>query len=318
MQVEAVDNHTYSLASLPLHLLQHIAKSLDLSSQLHLSQASKRVYPFLPVQYKRGYCHADCQTVDKTLQDACVLNGIDLLPCLPCHFSQTDSNVEVMYSQVNGSNYTQVAAITHSRAQYHLCITQSLRGWIERKLEQTLSKQQLQRKLGHASAHTYHFRPHSGRGKSTAVCSNSSARLGLSSKKGVSPAEVRQCASYCFQLMLNANWVQADLYIKLADKAADKQYCLGVSRSQSERREPFSNKWIESADWRVDQKKSLITPVELDFDNFPIEATGVSAYFFSDMPYGWQKLNLVYISNIDTLFEACRPFVYTKSLGHDY
>lgn len=56
-----------------------------------------------------------------------------------------------------------------------------------------------------------------------AVCSKSSARLGLSSKKGVSPAEVRQCASYCFQLMLNANWVQADLYIKFADKAADKQ-----------------------------------------------------------------------------------------------
>ncbi len=28
MQVEAVDNHTYSLASLPLHLLQHIAKFL--------------------------------------------------------------------------------------------------------------------------------------------------------------------------------------------------------------------------------------------------------------------------------------------------
>ncbi|KAL0048140.1 hypothetical protein WJX82_008725 [Trebouxia sp. C0006] len=122
----------------------------------------------------------------------------------------------------------------------------------------------------------------------------------------------------CVPIFASPIQKRADLYIKLADKAADKQYCLGVSRSQSERREPFSNKWIESADWRVDQKKSLITPVELDFDNFPIEATGVSAYFFSDMPYGWQKLNLVYISNIDTLFEACRPFVYTKSLGHDY
>lgn len=72
----------------------------------------------------------------------------------------------------------------------------------------------------------------------------------------------------------------------------------------------------------MDQKKSLISPVVLDFDSFPIEATGVRAYFYSDMPYGWPKLNLVYIINIDTpndaLFEACRPFVYTKSLGHNY
>jgi len=91
MQEKAVDNHIYSLASLPLHLLQHIAKNLDLCSQLHLSQASKRVYRFLPVQYKRGYCRADRQAVDRTLEDACVLNGIDLLSCLPCYFGQTDT-----------------------------------------------------------------------------------------------------------------------------------------------------------------------------------------------------------------------------------
>ena len=124
MQVEAVDNHTYSLASLPLHVLQHIAKSMDLCSQLHLSQASKHVHPFLPVQYKRGYCRAGRQAVDRTLEDSFVLNGIDLLSCLPCYFSQTDSHVAVLYIEVNAYDIAQVAAITHSGAQYHLCITQ--------------------------------------------------------------------------------------------------------------------------------------------------------------------------------------------------
>jgi len=333
MQEKAVDNHTYSLASLPLHLLQHIAKNLDLCSQLHLSQASKRVYRFLPVQYKRGYCRADRQAVDRTLEDACVLNGIDLLSCLPCYFSRTDSNVAVMYSQVNASKYAQVAAITHSGAQYHICITQyDPRGWSGRKLghlkhkddemslEQMLSKEQLHRKLSHAPASFCHFRPYSGWGKSTAVCCSSSARLGLSSKKGISPAEMRQCADYCFQLMHNAKWMQADLYIKFADKVADRQYCLGVSRTQDIRRDPFSNEWVESADWQVDQKEPLISPVELDFDSFPFEATGVTAHFYSDMAYEWQEPDLIYITNThtpnDALFEACRSFVYTKSLGH--
>ncbi len=217
MQVQAVQDHKYSLASLPLHVLQHIAKHLDLCSQLRLSQASKRVYPFLPVQYKRGYCRADRQAVDRTLEDAFVLNGIDLLSCLACYFSQTDSHVAVLYSQVNAREIAQVAAITHSGAQYHLCITQyNPSGSSERKLghlehaddkvllDQTLSKEQLHSKLGHAPVRSRHLRPDSGWGKSTAVCRSSSARLGLSSKKGISPAEMRHCAGYCFQLMHNA------------------------------------------------------------------------------------------------------------------
>ena len=293
MQVQAVQDHKYRLASLPLHVLQHIAKHLDLCSQLRLSQASKRVYSFLPVQYKRGYYRADHQAVDRTLEDAFVLNGIDLLSCLPCYFSQTDSRAAVLYSQVNEFDIAQVAAISHSGAQYHLCITQydpcgsseRMLGHLKHAddkvlLDQTLSKEQLHSKLGHAPVRSRHSRPDSGWGKSTAVCRSSSARLSLSSKKGISPTEMRHCAGYCFRLMHDAKWMQADLYIKFADKVADKQYCLNVSRIQvTELESAFSSKWVESAEWQVDQTEPLVSPVALDFDSFPSEATGVSAYF---------------------------------------
>ncbi len=204
----------------------------------------------------------------------------------------------MMCGQVNTCMHAQVAAITHSGAQYHLCITQyDPSGWHGRKLddvkcmndevllEQTLSKELLHTKLGHAPASLCHFSPDSGWGNSTAVCFSSSARLGLSSKKGISPAEMRHCAGYCFQLMHSAKWMQADLYIKFADKAAHQQYCLAVSRTLDILRDPFSNTRVESADWQVDQKKPLISPMELDFDSFPTESTGVSAYFYSDMAY---------------------------------
>ena len=207
MQVQAVQDHEYSLASLPLHVLQQIAKHLDLCGQLRLSQTSKLVYPFLPVQYKRGYYHADHQAVDRTLEDAFVLNGIDLLSCLPCYFSQTDSHVAVLYIQVNAYDIAQVAAITHSGAQYHLCITQyDPCGSSERKrgqlkhaddkvlLDQTLSKEQLHTRLGHAPVRIRHIRPDSGWGNRAVVCRSSSARLELSSKKGISLAEMRHCA----------------------------------------------------------------------------------------------------------------------------
>lgn len=334
MQVQAVHDHKYSLASLPLHVLQHIAKHLDLCSQLCLSQASKRVYPFLPVQYKRGYCRADRHAVDRTLEDAFVLNGVDLLSCLPCYFSQTASHVPVLYSQVNAYYIAQVAAITHSGAQYHLCITQyDPCGSSERKrghlkhaddkvlLDQKLSKEQLHSKLGHAPVRSRHIRPDTEWGNIAAVCRSSSARLELSSKKGISSAEVRHCASYCFQLMHDAKWMQADLYIKFADKVADKQYCLNVSRTQTTQLESaFGSKWVESTEWQVDQTEPLISPVALDFDSFPFEATGVSAYFYSDMAYEWQQPDLICISDFsapnNALFEACRSFVYTKNLGH--
>lgn len=332
MQVQAVQDHTYSLASLPLHVLQHIAKHLDLCSQLRLSQASKRVYPFLPVQYRRGYCCADRQAVDRTLEDSFVLNGIDLLSRLPCYFSQTDSHVAVLYIEVNAYDIAQVAAITHSDAQYHLCITQyDPCGSSERKrghlkhagdkvlLNQTLSKEQLHTKLGHAPVRICHIRPDSGSGNRAVVCRSPSARLELSSKKGISLAEMRHCAGYCYQLMHDAKSMQADLYIKFADKVANKQYWLNISRTQvTEMASGF--RWVESAEWQVDQMEPLISPVALDFDSFPLEATGVSAYFYSDMAYEWQQPDLIYITNRsapnDALFEACSSFVYTKNLGH--
>ena len=186
-------------------------------------------------------------------------------------------------------------------------------------LNQTLSKEQLHTKLGHAPVRIRHIRPDSGWGNRADVCRSPSARLELSSKKGISLAEMRRCAGYCYQLMHDAKSMQADLYIKFADKVANKQYCLNISRTQvTEMASGF--RWVESAEWQVDQMEPLISPVALDFDSFPLEATGVSAYFYSDMAYEWQQPDLIYITNRsapnDALFEACSSCVYTKNLGH--
>lgn len=99
-------------------------------------KASRLVQPTTLVPSKQACVPVSASPVQKRVlprrpsgsgqntEDSFVLNGIALLSRLPCYFSQTDSHVAVLYIEVNAYDIAQVAAITHSDAQYHLCITQ--------------------------------------------------------------------------------------------------------------------------------------------------------------------------------------------------